>query len=290
MMNKRMSWEEAVKRLRTIPEQAGLVRDAYLDEDNIEAAKRFASSEEFREVLSILEETVTLPRPWTVLDIGSGNGIAAYAFARNGSSVFALEPDPSDDVGTGAIRRLKEAFALNIEILEHSAEKISLADGVADIAYVRQSLHHARDLQAMLNEIHRVLRDGGCLLACREHVVENDDQLEEFLRSHPLHQWYGGEHAYSLDRYRRCIRDAGFSLRKILGPFETVINIAPARMDDLKNALAMRMKFPGGKTVAAWLWRRKAIRSFCTWILSRISRTPGRLYSFVALKEGMDKG
>jgi ubiquinone/menaquinone biosynthesis C-methylase UbiE len=289
MKGKRMNWEEAVKHLRTIPEQAGLLRDAYLDEDNIEAAKRFASSEEFREVLTILQEAVTLPRPWTVLDIGSGNGIAAYAFARSGSNVFALEPDPSDEIGTGAIRRLKKAFALNIEILEHSAEKISLADGVADIAYVRQALHHARDLQAVLNEIHRVLRAGGCLLACREHVVDNDKQLEAFLASHPLHQLYGGEHAYSLDMYRRCIRDAGFRLRKILGPFETVINVAPASMDDLKNALAVRMKFPGGKTIATGLWKRKIIWSLCSWILTKTSRTPGRLYTFLALKEGKDK-
>ena len=290
MKNQRMSWEEAVRHLRTIPEHAQLVRDAYLDEDTIEAAKRFASSEEFREVLSILQEAITLPRPWTVLDIGSGSGIAAYAFAKTGSKVFALEPDSSEDVGAGAIRRLKDAFSLNIEILEHSAEKISLPDRFADIVYVRQSLHHAHDLQTMLNEFFRVLREGGCLLACREHVVDNDEQLKEFLDSHPLHKWYGGEHAYSLDVYRRRILDAGFRLKKILGPFETIINIAPASMDDLKNALAMRMKFPGGKTVATGLWKRKTIRSFCTWILSRISRTPGRLYSFLALKEGMDKG
>jgi len=290
MKNKQMNWEEAVKHLRTIPEQAGLVRDAYLDEDNIEAAKRFASSEEFREVLTILQESVSLPRPWTVLDIGSGNGIAAYAFARSGSNVFALEPDPSNEIGTGAIRRLKNAFALNIEILEHSAEKISLADGVADVAYVRQALHHARDLQGVLNEIHRVLRAGGCLLACREHVVDNDKQLEAFLASHPLHQWYGGEHAYSLDMYRRCIRDAGFRLKKTLGPFETVINVAPASIDDMICALATRLKFPGSRSFVTGLWRRKTTRSICSRILAGVSRNPGRLYSFVALKGGTDQG
>ena len=290
MKNKRMSWEEAVRHMRTIPEHAELVRDAYLDEDNIEAAKRFASSEEFREVLSILQEAVTLPRPWTVLDIGSGNGIASYAFAKNGSLVIALEPDTSNDVGTGAIRRLREVFSLNIEILEHSAERISLPDGVADIVYVRQVLHHVHDLQMMLNECHRVLKKGGCLLACREHVVDNDKQLKEFLGSHPLHGWYDGEHAYPLNVYKGCIRDAGFRLRKILGPFETVINVAPASMDDLKSALAMRMNFPGGKTIARGLWKRKVIWSLCTWILTRTSRIPGRLYSFLALKEGKDKG
>jgi ubiquinone/menaquinone biosynthesis C-methylase UbiE len=290
MKSKRMNWEEAVKHLRTIPEQAGLVRDAYLDEDNIEAAKRFASSEEFREVLTILQESVTLPRPWTVLDIGSGNGIAAYAFARSGSNVFALEPDPSDEIGTGAIRRLQKIFALNIEILEHSAEKISLADGVADIAYVRQALHHASDLQAVLNEIHRVLRPGGCLLACREHVVDDDKQLEAFLASHPLHPWYGGEHAYSLDMYRRCIRDAGFRLKKTLGPFETVINVAPASIDDMICALATRLKFPGSRSLVAGLWRRETTRSICSRILAGVTRIPGRLYSFVALKEGTDQG
>jgi ubiquinone/menaquinone biosynthesis C-methylase UbiE len=290
MRKERMSWDEAVRQLRAVPDHARLVRDAYLDEDTLEAARRFASSDEFREALSILQETVNLPRPWTILDIGSGNGISAYAFAGTGSKVFAVEPDSSNDVGTGAIRRLKEACSLDIEILEQSAERISLPDGVADIVYVRQALHHAPDLGTMLSELHRVIKDGGCLLACREHVVDDDRQLEEFLESHPLHKWYGGEHAYSLNEYRRCIQEAGFRLVRILGPFETVINVAPGSMDDLKDDLAMRWRFPGSRTILKTLWKREAIWSFCTRILSRFSRTPGRLYSFIARKEGEEKG
>ena len=288
-MNKRKSWEEAVRYLRSNPEDAQLVRDAYLDENNLEAAERFETSDEFGEVLSLLKRTCTKAAPWEVLDIGAGNGIASYAFAKAGNKVYALEPDLSNDVGTGAIRRLKEDYSLNIEIFGSSGEKIPLPEQAVDVVYVRQALHHSHDLEKMLNEAHRVLRDGGCLLACREHVVDDDEQLNIFLDSHPLHKWYGGENAFSLHVYIKSIRQSGFNIVKTFGPYDSVINVAPMSMEKMKGSLAMSTGFTWANKLFVKLFESEKIWFLCAWVLSRVSKTPGRLYSFLALKEGIEK-
>ncbi len=279
-----ISWEEAVRKLRTIPGQERFIKEAYLDEDNIEAAKRFEQSNEFSEVMFILKSAMTKSPPWRVLDIGAGNGIASYSFEKAGHSVIALEPDKSDDVGSGAIRRLKESLSLNIYVIEDSAEDIPLSDSSIDVVYIRQALHHADDLTKQLKEIHRVLVPGGVLIATREHVADNDEQLKEFLESHPLHKWYGGENAYNLKEYSDYIKQSGLKIVKVLGPFESVINFAPMTLKDIRSSIADKFKYIGFSGLLRLLFKIDLIWNVCAWVLTKAVRNPGRLYSFIALK------
>lgn len=149
-MNTINKWEASIKQLRRMPEQSNLVRDAYLDEDNLAAAKRFEKSEEFDEAMRILKGHIRKTPPWDILDMGAGNGIAAYAFAKAGHRVLALEPNPSSDVGANAVKRLSKDAGLTIELLESEAENVPLPKECVDIVYVRQSLHHARNLEKFL--------------------------------------------------------------------------------------------------------------------------------------------
>ena len=82
-----MTVENAVRVLRSRPECAELVRDAYLGTDVVESARRFEASGEFAEVCRILESF--LPAA-AVLDIGAGVGIASYAFVRAGGLTGGL--------------------------------------------------------------------------------------------------------------------------------------------------------------------------------------------------------
>lgn len=283
-MSDTISWEQAVKRLRSMPEHADLVRDAYFDEDNLAAAKRFAAGEEFREVLAILKRAVDREAPWDVLDMGAGNGIAAYAFAQAGHRVTALEPDPSDDVGAGAVRRLSVESGCAIDVLENPGEVLPSDDGVMDVVYVRQALHHAADLPKLLKEANRVLRRGGCLLATREHVVDDDDQLQRFLESHPLHKWYGGENAYRLDEYEAAIKAAGFTLLAVLGPFDSVINHFPISIAGLDNKCRAYAQWKLGTIVGGVVGAATFYQKWCRGYLSKRCKEPGRLYSFLARK------
>jgi SAM-dependent methyltransferase len=272
-----MTTEEAVLRLREDPAWAARMRDSYLDGDLEGAAGRFERSGEFSGARALLAGAIDGAN---VLDLGAGTGIASRALARAGAAgVLALEPDPSAVVGLGAIARLC-AGEPRVRAIAGHGEAIPLRDGVVDVVYARQVLHHARDLPRLLAECARVLRAGGLLLASREHVVDDEAQLAEFLASHPVHRLAGGEHAFSLAAYRQAIRGAGFDCVSILGPYESVINASPAvQSDDELPALA-RTAFLGKYGLLGHLAlllpgaRERARR-----VLDQ--PTPGRLFTFL---------
>jgi SAM-dependent methyltransferase len=219
----------------------------------------------------------------TVLDLGAGVGIGSYAMAKSGARlVYGLEPDPSDEIGRGAIRRLNAGFP--VRLIGGLGENIPLRDSEFDIVYVRQVLHHARDLRRLIGECARVLRPGGALLACREHVVDNASQLEKFLRNHPVHRLAGGEGGFPLGSYLRAIRQSGLKLVRVFGPYDTVINAFPEvrsrrELDDLPRT---RLKARLG-----WIGLAASYLPGVSWMVTRrFNRrpVPGRLYSFLCIK------
>ena len=217
-----LSIDDAIRYLRSKPQHAGLVHNAYLGRDTSDSALRFAASGEFAAVQALLNGVAGK----TVIDIGAGTGIASYAFRKAGAErVYALEPDPSDEVGRGAMSRLPSLDG--IIIVDGQGEAVALPDESVDIAYCRQVLHHVSDLEAFFREVRRILRPGGLFIGCREHVVDNDTQLSQFLARHPVHRLAGGENAYPLSRYLCSISDNDFKVELVLGPWDSVINAFP---------------------------------------------------------------
>lgn len=273
-----MALDDAVRHLRRRPEFATLVRDAYLGRDVRESAERFAGSGEFEELLRWTGEV----RGLTVLDIGAGTGIASYAFARRGAVVvYALEPDESDEVGRGAIARL--SHGLPIQALASIGERIPLGDGVVDLVYARQVLHHVADLPSALAECARVLRPGGRFIAAREHAAETDAERAAFLAAHPVHQLAGGENAYPLRAYRDAITGAGLTLEAVLDPWASVLNAFPfvrtqAALDALpRDALRRRFGPLGALLHTVPAVRRALLRR-------AIPPMAGGMHTFVARK------
>lgn len=273
-----MSMEEAVLHMRRDVRFSDLLRDAYLDADNRFAAERFGQSGEFGQVLHLIGER----HNGIVLDLGAGTGLATFAFIGHGARlVYALEPDVSQVVGRGAIAAL--VTGQPVELLDAFGESIPLPDGSVDVVYARQVLHHTRDLKEVLRECARVLVPGGVLLACREHVVDDEAQLRVFLQRHPMHQFTHGENAYSLSAYLDAIRYAGLNLQNAFGPWDSIINAFPgvAAATELchypEHLVTQRL----GK---GWAWvGRSAIVQHLVWRwLNR--PVPGRLYSFWAVK------
>lgn len=279
----RGTWEEAVRSLLEQPEQRQLVLDCFYDEPRIAAAARYVASPEWQAASALLP----LP-PGRALEIGAGHGIASCALARAGWRVTALEPDPSDLVGAGAIRRLAADSGLEVCVVEAFGEQLPFADGEFDLALARQVLHHASDLAQLCREVARVLRPGGTLLAMREHVVSSHDDLPEFFAIHPLHRLYGGENAYRLDKYRAALEGAGLAIERCLAPFDSPINFAPYTRESLRTALVERAgRVPGGGALLRGLTSTEAGYDVLLRVLSRVDRRPGRLYSFLCRKPVM---
>jgi len=274
------TWEAAVRSLLDDPAQRQLVLDCFYDLPRAAAAERYARSPEWQAVLDALPKP-----PGRALEIGAGHGIASAALARGGWKVTALEPDPSELVGAGAIRRLAEEGELDIRVVEGFGESLPFADGEFDLVLARQVLHHARDLGQLCREIARVVRPGGTVLAVREHVISKPADLPKFLAAHPLHHLYGGENAYLLEQYRGALEGAGLRIAKQLAPFESPINFAPYTRETLREELLRRAgRIPGGSALLRGLiGSERGLDGFLR-LLARVDHRPGRLYSFVCTR------
>jgi SAM-dependent methyltransferase len=246
------------------------VRACFYDDPLLEAANRYYASPEWQAVRKLL------PRKHdAALDLGAGRGVSSYALARDGWEVSALEPDPSEIVGAGAIRALAREAGLDIRVEQHWGESLPFPDATFDLVHGRQVLHHACDLRKLCSEVARVLKPGGTFVATREHVISKVEDLPEFLAAHPLHKMYGGEHAYLLNEYLDAIRGSGIALTKVLNPFQSNINLYPDTIIDLKRRLAMQVCLPAAM-----------IPGFSLAVLGAMSQVPGRLYTFVGQMRG----
>ena len=289
-----MNWHETIEFIRKDPEYAELVEHAYFEADLVLNVERFRRGEEFAETLAILNEMH--PSAKSILEIGAGNGVAAINFALNGFHVTAVEPDPSDTVGAGAIKKLIEHYHLdNVEVFESYAEEIGFKDESFDIIYIRQAMHHAYDLRKFINESARVLKSGGFLVTIRDHVIFNEEDKELFLQSHPLHKFYGGENAFRPEEYKQAFNEAGLEILQELKYYDSVINYFPATRSslennmeqankklkqDLENKISILAKIPGVLQLYKLkngFYRQKRQPDEST--------IPGRMYSYITRKK-----
>lgn len=286
-----MTWEETIKYIRTQPSFQELVEKSYFDENLFLNVERFKNSEEYKETLRLVQYYA--PNGKSILDIGSGNGISSIAFALEGYMVTVSEPDPSDTVGAGAVRKLKEHFGLTtLDIYEDFVEKIRFKDGSFDIVYVRQAMHHASNLQKFLWECSRVLKPGGMLFTTRDHIIYNDVDKQWFLKCHPLQQFYGGENAFTSGEYKMAMIGAGLIVKRELKFYDSVINYYPLTNEGLKKDkvqmfinLKMTLKKKIGIlanlpfVLALYKWKNKSS------LLLNEKYVPGRMYSYIAQKK-----
>lgn len=285
-----MNWEETIKYIRTQHEFDDLVEKAYLDERLELNVDRYIKGEEWQETLAIVRKYFPLAK--SILDVGSGNGISAIAFALSGYNVTVIEPDPSDTVGAGAIRILKKGYGLtNITILETFAENAVFGNSQFDVVYCRQSMHHAQNLESFVFNITSSLKSGGLFFTVRDHVIFDLEDKEKFLQSHPLQKFYGGENAFKPNEYREAIKSANLLLIRELKYYESIINYFPLTAKDLEQMKETRsrlirnasQKIPfGSASILFPLFR--ILYNFMKGEVFNEKKVPGRMYSYIAMK------
>lgn len=201
-----------------------------------ENARRFYESDEFKSECQLLRDLGKGPETGVrVLDVGCGNGVASYALARAGYQVTAIDSSNGTLAGVRAAEKLQGLDGVTFKVGRADPPGLHFPDGHFDVIWMREVLHHIKDLPAFLCEAHRVLRPGGLICCFRDTVIWNEEQRKDFFEKHPFYHITKDEGAYYLDEYRRAFRDAGFSCERELNPVESPINTFPGPCNPMQR-------------------------------------------------------
>jgi len=178
-----------------------------------------------------LEVAKVLPPRATVLDVGCGNGfIAHHLQGMLGTTVVGL------DVGRDTAAR--------INYLPYDGRHFPVMDQSFDAVLLCYVLHHAQDPRLVLNEVSRVLREGGLAIIYEDIPVLWWDRV--FCWGHDR-QWRG--------RTGPCTFHAEHDWRRIfnLSGFEVVKERPLSRWRNLAHPVARRFFVLKDATVGAAL-------------------------------------
>jgi SAM-dependent methyltransferase len=101
-----------------------------------------------------------------VLDVGCGNGYVLFQYARNGADVTGV------DLTATAVDLSRKRFALGglpARFVEIDGEHLPFPDDHFDIVCSMGVLHHISNAQTTVDEIYRVIKPGGRLIAMLYH-------------------------------------------------------------------------------------------------------------------------
>lgn len=119
----------------------------------------------FRPLYEIVANDIASGTQGVVLDVGTGPGGLAAEIARRCGSCRVIGVDLAPEMLATAEERAREAgVADRTDFVVADAAALPLGDGSIDAAVSTLSLHHWRDVPAVLRELHRVVRPGGRLL------------------------------------------------------------------------------------------------------------------------------
>jgi len=150
------------------------------------------------EDLKWLIEAVTLAGDERVLDVGTGAGHAAFAFAPHVAAVEGIDITPA--MLEQAEHNAGERGLDNVAFSLGDVEDIPRPDASFDIVVSRWCAHHYADVRRAAAEISRVLKPGGTFLLI-DSVVPNDARLDTVIntletlrdtghvRNYAIHEW-----------------------------------------------------------------------------------------------------
>ncbi|HEC23106.1 MAG TPA: class I SAM-dependent methyltransferase [Chloroflexi bacterium] len=153
---------------------------------------------------------LTDPQPgWRVLDVATGGGHTALAFAPRVQQVVAA--DITRDMLQAARDHLHRQGAGNVTFCQADAEALPFPPGAFHCVTCRLAAHHFPNVIAFIRESVRVLSAGG-LLAVSDNVVSGEAKVARFVNlfeklRDPSHSW-----AYTLEDWVSFFSSAGLEV------------------------------------------------------------------------------
>ncbi len=101
-----------------------------------------------------------------VLEIGCGLGTDGAQFAKAGAAYTGVD---LTDAAIELAQKRFELFGLEGDFQVADAEKLNFPDQSFDVVYSHGVLHHTPDIEAAVQEVHRVLKPGGRAIVMLYH-------------------------------------------------------------------------------------------------------------------------
>ncbi len=140
-----------------------------------------------------------------ILDTATGYGEFLDLLVNSFNSFDeAVGIDISSEIIDGARRRFSERY--RFEVMD--AERIGFDHGYFETVGIRHSLHHLRNMNAVLGEMKRVLKPGGLFIICE--VFQSPDIVQANSQRH-LHHWWA-----EVDRSTGIYHNETFTKEEIL--------------------------------------------------------------------------
>lgn len=159
--------------------------------------------------LARLVELTQPQRAWLVLDVSTGAGHTALAFAPRVARIIAIDLTPAM---LDAARRLADELGVtNIDFKPADAHALPFDDNTFDLVTNRIALHHYTDARKAIAEMARVCKPGG-IVALTDNIVPPDKQTAGYINHFeklrdPSHNW-----AFPLVRLEAMFADAGLKI------------------------------------------------------------------------------
>ena len=149
------------------------------------------------------------PKPdWRVLDVATGAGHTAYAFAPHVARVWAT--DITDEMLSLVREEAAKRALTNVRVAYAKAESLPFEDATFDLVTCRIAPHHFDSIAAFLEEGRRVLKPGGSM-AVVDNVVP-DGTVGDYINAFERFRDPSHIRAWSVDEWRAALSSHGFAV------------------------------------------------------------------------------
>jgi ubiquinone/menaquinone biosynthesis C-methylase UbiE len=175
------------------------------------SAEAYAASEVHAkgESLAILLDMVRPQRDWEALDVATGAGHTAMAFAPHVAHVTASDLTEEMLAKTAELMAARGLINVGTEVAD--AEMLPFDDASFDLLTCRLAFHHFPNPRQAMREFARVLKPGG-VLGFTDNIVVPDKKAAAYYNAYeklrdPSHHW-----VYPLGRLQAMFEDAGLKV------------------------------------------------------------------------------
>jgi ubiquinone/menaquinone biosynthesis C-methylase UbiE len=157
---------------------------------------------------SELERLVEIAQPqpdWTALDVATGGGHTALAFAPHVTQVVATDLTPK--MLEKAEAHITGQGVTNVEFKLADAEDLPFENETFDLATCRIAPHHFVDCAKFVQEGARVLKPGGLLLV-QDHVLPDDEKAARAVDAFERLRDPSHNRAFDESEWQRMFKDA----------------------------------------------------------------------------------